>query len=301
MKRFILLFSGIAVAACLGLIGLAWYGLEQWTRPKRRAHDKQPGDFNLPCEEVEFRSRKDGVRLRGWLIDPHPGPDGAGRRAVIFCHGHGGTCAPDLIYAPWFYERGVPVLMFDFRNHGLSEGTLTSMAFYERDDLLGAVDFMASRGYPQVGLFGFSMGAATAVATAPLSERIMCVVADSPFAQLRPTLARAIEQRGWPRWFALRLINLIFWMARIRLRCDLSEADPIRAVRRFDGRPLLIILGQHDEYIEPWQAQWLFETATDPKQLWLVPGVSHRDVDRFRPEEYYERVMGFFEKWLFAN
>jgi len=90
------------------LLGLAWYGMEQWTRPKRRAHDKHPRDFNLPCAEVEFRSRKDGVRLSGWLIAPRSDKGGAGQttrasRAVIFCHGHGGTRAPDLIYVPCFF------------------------------------------------------------------------------------------------------------------------------------------------------------------------------------------------------
>ncbi len=298
MKRFVIVAVVILLALPLALVALAWYGMEQWTRPKRRAHGNHPSDFGLPCEEVTFGSRKANVRLSGWLIAPALAQRGRAGVGVIFCHGHGGTRAPDLIYAPWFYERGIPVLMFDFRNHGLSDGTLTSMGYYERDDLLGAIDLMLTRGYTRIGLFGFSMGAATAIATTPLDEHVVCVVADSPFAQLEPTLARAMEQRGFPRWFANRFIAVIFRLACRRLQCNPCEADPINAVPHFDGRPLLVILGERDEYIEPWQGHWLFEQAREPKEFWLVPNMSHRDADRFRPEEYYDRVMGFFERWL---
>jgi uncharacterized protein len=291
------------------LLMLAIYGLNQWTRPARIASRDHPRNYDLPFEEVYFTAR-DGVKLHGWLIAPfplHPSPnlgEGMGVRAstaIIFCHGHGGLKDPDLIYAPWFYERGIPVLLFDFRNHGLSEGSLTSIGFYERYDLLGAIDLLVSRGITRIGLFGFSMGAATAIATTPLSEHVVCVVADSPFAQLRPTLARAIQLRGFPRWFAQRFIGVIFWMGKRRLKCDPAEADPVRAVSQFGQRPLLLILGARDEYIEPWQGQLLYDSASGPMEFWLVPDAAHRDIDRGRPELYRERVMGFFERWLVQN
>ena len=41
---------------------------------------------------------------------------------MIFLHGHAGSMDPDVKYAPWFHERGISVLMFDFRGHGRSGG-----------------------------------------------------------------------------------------------------------------------------------------------------------------------------------
>jgi pimeloyl-ACP methyl ester carboxylesterase len=43
--------------------------------------------------------------------------------------------------------------------------------------------------------------------------------------------------------------------------------DPVRAVRRFTGRPLLFVHGRHDRTILPVQAERLYAAAGEPKRL----------------------------------
>lgn len=50
-------------------------------------------------------------------------------------------------------------------------------------------------------------------------------------------------------------------------------ADPLRAVRRFDGTPLLMVHGRRDTTVRPDQAQRLFDAAMEPKTLrWYDAG-----------------------------
>ncbi len=52
-----------------------------------------------------------------------------------------------------------------------------------------------------------------------------------------------------------------------------TVADPIKAVRRFDGRPLLLVHGRRDGTVRPEQAQRLFDAAMEPKELrWYDAG-----------------------------
>jgi dienelactone hydrolase len=52
-----------------------------------------------------------------------------------------------------------------------------------------------------------------------------------------------------------------------------TVADPLRAVRRLDGRPLLMIHGKRDRTVRPDQATRLFEAASEPKELrWYDAG-----------------------------
>jgi dienelactone hydrolase len=44
-------------------------------------------------------------------------------------------------------------------------------------------------------------------------------------------------------------------------------ADPLRAVRRLEGRPLLIVHGKRDRTVKPEQAQRLFDAAHEPKEI----------------------------------
>src|SRR4051812_41369189 len=46
-----------------------------------------------------------------------------------------------------------------------------------------------------------------------------------------------------------------------------AVADPMRAVRRLDGRPLLMIHGKNDRTMKPEQARRLFEAANEPKEI----------------------------------
>lgn len=44
-------------------------------------------------------------------------------------------------------------------------------------------------------------------------------------------------------------------------------ADPIRAIRRYRGRPLLMVHGRRDRTVTPAQAQRLFDAAHEPKEI----------------------------------
>jgi fermentation-respiration switch protein FrsA (DUF1100 family) len=50
-------------------------------------------------------------------------------------------------------------------------------------------------------------------------------------------------------------------------------ADPLRAVRKLNGRPLLMVHGRRDRTVSPAQAQRLFDAAGEPKELlWYDAG-----------------------------
>ena len=44
-------------------------------------------------------------------------------------------------------------------------------------------------------------------------------------------------------------------------------ADPVRAIRRLDGRPLLMVHGRRDRTVSPQQALRLFDAAREPKEI----------------------------------
>ena len=284
----------LLIAAFVAALLAATYraGVRALIAPEFERSSITPADHGLPYEDVWFTS-SDGLRLHGWLV-PAPTPRGT----VIFCHGHGGSPAPDLCYVPAFRDRGLSVLLIDFRGHGQSEGRFTSLGYYERRDLLGAIACLQERGIHRVGVLGFSMGAAVAMSTAPDAPAVAAVVADCGFAELWRTVAAGARDRGIPRALAGPTGRLVVGLASLRLGAPLWRADPIRHVARVSPRPLLIIQGGADPYVPASEAKRLFAAAGDPKELWLVPEAGHRAVDQIQPEAYHARVVGFFEKEL---
>lgn len=282
----------VFLAAGGAVLGIGLHGADELIRRRTPDVRTDPADYGLAYENVEFPAR-DGIRLRGWFI-PASSPKGT----VIFCHGHAGSMDPDIKYAPWFHQAGYNVLMFDFRGHGRSDGQRVSMGVLERLDLLGAVDYLRERGIERVGVLGFSMGGVVAMSTAPHSEAIVAVVSDGGFSRLERAVAAGARQRGLPAFLTPLFGRLVVWLAGLRLGVRLSEADPLRWVDKIAPRALFIIHGGRDPYVSVEEARELYQRAGEPKELWIVPEAPHRQVDAHRPEEYRQRVLGFFDRWL---
>lgn len=280
-----------ALATATGLV--VWYAGRQLIERTQPDPYLNPGRLGLPFETVAFASR-DGVTIRGWLIPAdHP------QATIVICPGHFGSMHSDLDCVPWLREAGYDVLLFDWRGRGRSDGTATSLGILERRDLLGAVDWLAERGVKQLGVLGFSMGAAVAIAAVPLAPSIGAVVADSPFPRVLDTIVTGMVRRGVPRPLARLAARPIVWSASLQAEVDLTLIDPVRWVA-FTSAPLLLMHGGRDPFLPRSDAQQLFRSAREPKALWSVPEAGHRELYSRRPGEYQTRVLEFLGMWLVA-
>jgi uncharacterized protein len=71
-----------------------------------------------------------------------------------------------------------------------------------------------------------------------------------------------------------------------------TVADPLRAARKLDGRPLLMVHGRRDRTVTPEQAQRLFDAAGEPKELrWW-------DAGHYLPVEAIDHAAGWLEARL---
>ncbi len=297
----------IVMVLAVVVVGLvAWRWSTELIKSPEPDELSRPDEYGLPFTEVLFPST-DGLTLHGWFI-PAGGvaafsledDDWASgsRGTVVFGHGRFGSKDADLRYTPFLREAGYSCFLFDFRGHGRSEGNYTSFGFHERKDLLGAVDLLRSKGISSVGVLGFSLGAVVGMTTAAVREEIVAVISDGAFIQLRKALARGAEERGLPTWIIRLLGPFVLWLAGRRVGCDLEESDPIRWVDKIAPRALLLIHGDRDWYISTEDVRRLYDRAGQPKELWIAPEAGHREVDQVYPEEYRERVLSFFDRYL---
>ena len=164
------------------------------TSAERKEQDGHPTDYGLEYEEVEFLSRKGDVTLQGWhLPATDDGP------SVIFVHGISSTrSGGDAIeIAAHLVKDGFDVLLFDLRAHGSSGGDKITGGINEAQDVLGAYDFLLSRGASpdRIGVLGMSMGAGTSVLAVAEEPRIKGLVVDSPYADVSELVAYEIGRK----------------------------------------------------------------------------------------------------------
>ncbi len=288
-----MLFIGLILALVLSAFtALSWHYAHQVLHPPRQIACQTPAELAVEAQRVEFPSR-DGICLRGWWM-----PVSHARGTIVFSHGYGGDCSPDLENADWLTRAGYNLLYFDHRAHGTSDGTLTTLGYLETRDLLGALDFLRARGIDKVGVVGFSMGGSVALQTAPLTDAIQCVIVDCTFADLRTLLVHNAPQVRVPRWFAPIGVIGVLACASLQARCNLFTHTPEKSIGRIAPRPVLIIQAGNDELVPASETARLYAAAREPKALWRVDGALHRAVDKLVREEYERRIAAFFDEYL---
>jgi len=94
------------------------------------------------------------------------------------------------------------------------------------------------------------------------------------------------------RFLAYIPTELLLVQSRLRFGVSADAIRPIEAMPKL-GCPIFLLSGELDSETKPAEAQAMFDAAREPKQLWLVPGAKHEDINRIFPKSYKERVLGF--------
>lgn len=153
-----------SVFVLIVLLGISYYIGWSLTHPTKLAVAAKPDSLQMSYEDIQFANSQDGTSLKGWHI-PADDKD----KLVIFAHGYSKNRSYEdatLPTAKALQEKGIASLLFDFRNSGESDGSLTTVGYYERSDLLAAVAYATDLGYEKIGVIGYSMGATTALVSA---------------------------------------------------------------------------------------------------------------------------------------
>jgi alpha/beta superfamily hydrolase len=162
--------------------------------------------------------------------------------AALVCHPHpmyGGTMHNKVVYHAMkaLNSFGFPVLRFNFRNAGLSEG-VHDHGKGEIDDVRAGLDWLDAEFHLPIIFCGFSFGAATGLRAACPDQRVVGLI----------SLGTPVSAEG--RLYTYKFLE----------NCT---------------RPKLFISGSRDQFGPEENLRQLFALAPDPKQLVLVEDADH--------------------------
>ena len=284
---------GVLIILLLVFIGLPYLISTLYTGsvgPRRKAH-ATPADHGLAYEDVTLTT-SDGLNLTAWYV-----PNETGRGTVIYCHGHLNHRGQMLDQAAFMHENGFNGLLFDFRRHGDSEGSLTTFGYFEWRDaqaaLRYAVDVRGEQG--PVILWGVSMGAATALLTAAEEPEIDAVIAESSFYAASETLRGDLN-----RMFGLPTVPFGFLtgtITELRVGIKIDDLDVGRAVSGLRETSVLLVGGTADRRMPVSNNERLYDRIPGTrKQIYVAEGATHGDIWEMDREAYAETVRQFLGK-----
>jgi uncharacterized protein len=189
-------------------------------------------------------------RLEALLNEGKPG---AARSAVV-CHPHplyGGTMHNKVVFHAMkaLNNLGLPVLRFNFRGAGLSEGEHAG-GRGEVDDVRVALDWLDREFHRPIVFTGFSFGAAVGTKAACADPRVDALIALG--IPLRITAEQAAESGGPAE----------------------GRSYEFRYLREC-SKPKLFLSGANDHFADRTALENLVAELPEPKELVLIEGAGH--------------------------
>jgi alpha/beta superfamily hydrolase len=170
------------------------------------------------------------------------GAENASHTALV-CHPHpvfGGTLHNKVVFhiMKALNSFGFPVLRFNFRGAGLSQGKHDN-GQGEVDDVRAAFDWLDGQFHLPVVFAGFSFGAAVGLRAACPDSRVKTVISAG-------TPVSPVESRSYDLGFLQRCV-----------------------------KPKLFVSGEYDQYGPRAGLDKLIESVAEPKKLVIVAGADH--------------------------
>lgn len=282
------------------------------------------------ASEIEVTFRSGELALSGALHLPE-GISNAPRPCVVVLHGFGSNKRASNVRLPveMLNAWGYAAFRFDMRGCGESEGEFGRVICLEQvDDTRAAIDFLSEReevDASQIALLGSSFGAAVALYTGAVDERVAAVISSGGWGhggrkfewqhrapgEYQRFLAMLDEGRRHRARTGKSLMvdryDIVPMPSHLRTHlspgsatqfpCEVAQsmhdfcAEDV--VHQISPRPLLLLHSSNDSITPTEQSVALFEKAGMPTDLHLFA-----ETDHFMFSEDNNRVREIVQSWL---
>lgn len=198
-------------------------------------------------------------------------------------------------------EAGYRAVLVDLRGHGASTGRWLTYGRQEKKDLSQVVDELERRELlvGQLGVYGFSYGAAAAIHLAGHDLRVRAVVSAAPFSDMRDGVGdfgRTIFP-GIQRIISDKQIQAAIHSGAEKATFDPHTETALTAMQRTTA-PVLLLHGTNDRMLPSYHSVRLHEAGNENAELQLIPRTGHLRIGFFPSKEVSQQICDWFNRHL---
>ncbi|OMF37846.1 alpha/beta hydrolase [Paenibacillus sp. FSL H8-0548] len=290
------------IAACL-LVVIIFHGYVAWmlAYPYVAPLTSNPQiAIGLDYEDVIFPSKSGDTTVSGWFVPAYEGASEptASMRTVVFSHGYGAnreeTWVPMYELTKLLHGLNYNVLLFDYGYASKEYKAPATGGLEESQQLLAAVDYVKARGAEDIVVWGFSMGAGTALQAALQTEAIDAMILDSLFIPSSEALFDNLNQFISLPSFSLPLIES---MIPLWTGTSFGSIPASEVISNVYDIPLFIIHGTNDVKAPFQTAEAVSEGQGNVlSRSWIVQDGKHELLFKVHPSEYIQRAALFLSQ-----
>ena len=216
---------------------------------------------------------------------------------VLYLHGNSSSRIEGLHISNELLKRNINVFLIDFAGCGLSEGEYISLGYHESNDVKNIIDFLEKiEGVGEIGVWGRSMGAATAMLYAHKDKRIKAICLDSPFSDFIQLVKELIwSQINLPEILITGMLKIIRLSILNKNGLDIEKLRPIDYSSK-TFQPIFFVHAKNDSLINiKHSMELLSKYGGNIKKMKCLEKLDHNSV---RDSSTINEIGEFFELHL---
>jgi pimeloyl-ACP methyl ester carboxylesterase len=298
LKKILALLIILSVA---GLLSIHFYVPRFITEVKNPILDLARGEYVVDAyfeDDKAFTGKmlsipaSDGIVLSAYLTYPETDTT---KGTIILLHGIRSRKEHFVPVAKFLAENGYNSLAVDLRAHGASTGKYCTFGVKEKFDIQSVIDHLEKEEKIQynLGIWGQSLGAAIALQSMAIDDRIQFGVIESTFSSFRII---AHDYFIFHLGFEIPpLTDYLIDRAGKISDFDPDEAIPKKYCQKIQQR-ILVVHGDQDQRINIKYGRENFESISSvEKQFLTIENAAHLNVWQVGGDQYFHQVLNFIE------
>ena len=230
----------------------------------------RPINGKLPTfkyETINFVSNGDNIEA--WLIKTE---QETSKGTVIMAHGYCSSKSVMLDRANFFLSEGYNVLAIDFIGSGGFYGNQTTIGHKEAENIKDAYQYLIGKEYPNIIIFGTSMGAVAIMKAIHDHTDITPsgLILECPYGSMLHTVKARFRMINKPEWVAY---PFTFWGGLIN-GFNAFELKPIEYAKSIKI-PTFLLYGKKDPSITLEESNEIFNNLNCKKYISIYPNTDH--------------------------
>jgi uncharacterized protein len=267
----------------------------------------------------EHHGSKKVIERNGMLVRYDDAP-----ATILICHGFMCDKYDVGMLRNIFNRDHFNVMTFDFRGHGENkEGQYCTFGRDESLDVIAAARFL--RNHPELQdkplfVYGFSMGAVSAIEAQALAELFDAMVLDCPFDSSEKVIKTGLSNlklslfgyefevpgknllqkyafHPYVQSLVKMILKTVSQMDATGICTNFCPVYPAESAKKITI-PCFFIHCKNDQKVSAKQGKKVYDGAAGYKRLWLTNGNRHFDSFFRNPEKYTEMVVDFYNQVL---
>lgn len=286
--KLLMALLALAFFAVLATMAIAGFLVYRIVKPQRTSTEINMASFPGRPEVLDFEVPEGVGKREGWFF-----PGFRGAPTIILCHGYESSRGELLTLESALQDHQYNVFIFDFAAHGANPG-VTTLGYREVEEVRAAVDLVAKRtdvDPARFGLWGYNLGAYSALREAENDKRVRAMVLDSVYDDPKQMVKVGVERNGLGGFpFMVRAAEFSFGYLNYAHRDDPPVSRKLAALA---GVPILYIQAADDPELAETTRQ-IFLKAPEPREQAIIPHGNFVSLGDDEKRTYENRVVSFF-------